>query len=260
MRSSWHICVLTQCEHGECGRQASLSSCIDTRHVLLPLCIPYLCGPPLKFSVMRRAHRLLPFVTQCRAAFLQPPCSLQHGSQQLFAPVSAAGNTALAGHSPGWQLCAGTASFASDAATVTLDGSQSTLDSINDRFSEAREEIDLGAPESITSSLRVMRRIHSVSWGNRCNECVLLSWSTTGPHRIHLMSPFISAAKDDAETTYFNESHAEAKKAVDSALDMYSHLLEQLSPDDAAKLQRSMGLKVCQSHWMLFHNQGNDCC
>lgn len=51
-------------------------------------------------------------------------------------------------------------------------------------------------------------------------------------------------AHDDAETTYFNESHAEAKQAVESALGMYDDLLSQLDEKERGKCQRAMGLKV----------------
>lgn len=45
---------------------------------------------------------------------------------------------------------------------------------------------------------------------------------------------------------YFNESAAEAKKAVDEVLDKWNSLLAKLSSDEASKVQRSMGLKIEQ--------------
>jgi len=57
----------------------------------------------------------------------------------------------------------------------------------------------------------------------------------------------IEYAREDAETTYFNESVATAKQAVDAALEAWADALNNL-PDDAARgaLQRGNGLKVEQ--------------
>lgn len=65
--------------------------------------------------------------------------------------------------------------------------------------------------------------------------------------------PGAMTAHDDAETTYFNESHAEAKQAVDSALGMYDDLLSQLDKKERGKLQRAMGLKVNIAHRLFLH-------
>jgi acetoin utilization deacetylase AcuC-like enzyme len=57
----------------------------------------------------------------------------------------------------------------------------------------------------------------------------------------------IEYAREDAETTYFNESVDAAKKAVDEALAAWDDALNN-APDDAARgaLQRGSGLKVEQ--------------
>lgn len=51
---------------------------------------------------------------------------------------------------------------------------------------------------------------------------------------------------EDAETVYFNESAAEARKAVGDVLDRWQGLLAGLAAEDQAKLQRAMGLKIEQ--------------
>lgn len=56
----------------------------------------------------------------------------------------------------------------------------------------------------------------------------------------------IDYAKEDAETTYFNESFQDAKKHVDDALSGYQSVLCKLEEGERAKLQRSMGLKMEQ--------------
>ena len=56
----------------------------------------------------------------------------------------------------------------------------------------------------------------------------------------------IDYAKEDAETTYFNESCETAREAVESVLNKYKQVLDALSEDERAKLQRSMGLKMEQ--------------
>ena len=67
----------------------------------------------------------------------------------------------------------------------------------------------------------------------------------------------IEYAQEDAETTYFNESHKLAKDSVGVVTSMYKNILETLSEADKGKLQRSMGmkmeqLKVWHSHlWQL---------
>lgn len=57
----------------------------------------------------------------------------------------------------------------------------------------------------------------------------------------------IEYAREDAETTYFNESVLAAKQAVDAALSAWSDALNN-QPDDAARqaLMRGSGLKVEQ--------------
>lgn len=56
----------------------------------------------------------------------------------------------------------------------------------------------------------------------------------------------IEYAVEDAETTYFNESHKVAKDAVAEAMQLYKEVLNGLSDDDRGKLQRSMGMKMEQ--------------
>lgn len=50
----------------------------------------------------------------------------------------------------------------------------------------------------------------------------------------------------DAETTYFNESHQAAKDAVSQTLEMYERVLAKMDEAEKGKLQRSMGLKMEQ--------------
>jgi len=56
----------------------------------------------------------------------------------------------------------------------------------------------------------------------------------------------IEIAKEDAESVYFNESCESARAAVKEVLDSWTALIESLGPDDKARLQRSMGLKMEQ--------------
>lgn len=56
----------------------------------------------------------------------------------------------------------------------------------------------------------------------------------------------IEYAKEEAETVYFDESVAEAKKAVDGCLAKWSGLLEGLPEAERGRLMRSMGLKMEQ--------------
>lgn len=56
----------------------------------------------------------------------------------------------------------------------------------------------------------------------------------------------IECAQEDAETTYFNESHKLAKDTVGVVTSMYKDILETLSETDKGKLQRSMGMKMEQ--------------
>ena len=56
----------------------------------------------------------------------------------------------------------------------------------------------------------------------------------------------IEYAEEDAETTYFNESHKAAKDAVGETMQLYQQVLNDLSDDDRGKLQRSMGMKMEQ--------------
>ena len=56
----------------------------------------------------------------------------------------------------------------------------------------------------------------------------------------------IEYAQEDAETTYFNESHKLAKDSVGVVTSMYKDILETLSEADKGKLQRSMGMKMEQ--------------
>lgn len=56
----------------------------------------------------------------------------------------------------------------------------------------------------------------------------------------------IEYAQEDAETTYFNESHKVAKDAVGEVTTRYKEILGQLSEADRGKLQRSMGMKMEQ--------------
>ncbi|KAL4433253.1 hypothetical protein ABPG77_003301 [Micractinium sp. CCAP 211/92] len=56
----------------------------------------------------------------------------------------------------------------------------------------------------------------------------------------------IEYAMEDAETVYFNESCAEARRAVQGVLERYEAVLQRLSDEERGKLQRSMGLKMEQ--------------
>eukprot|EP01023_Acetabularia_acetabulum_P031054 TRINITY_DN2923_c1_g1_i1.p1 TRINITY_DN2923_c1_g1~~TRINITY_DN2923_c1_g1_i1.p1 ORF type:complete len:130 (-),score=21.65 TRINITY_DN2923_c1_g1_i1:413-802(-) len=56
----------------------------------------------------------------------------------------------------------------------------------------------------------------------------------------------IELAKEDAETVYFNESHATAKEVVDDVIGKWRNVLERLDEQEKMKLQRSMGLKMEQ--------------
>lgn len=54
-------------------------------------------------------------------------------------------------------------------------------------------------------------------------------------------------AKEDLETTYFNESLQDAKKLVEETLGEYRALLESLEDkEEAGRIQRSMGMKMEQ--------------
>ena len=50
----------------------------------------------------------------------------------------------------------------------------------------------------------------------------------------------------DAETVYFNDSVIQAREVVDDVLGKWEAVLGELTPDEKAKLQRSMGLKMEQ--------------
>lgn len=56
----------------------------------------------------------------------------------------------------------------------------------------------------------------------------------------------IEYAQEDAETTYFNESHKLAKDSVGVVTNLYQQILTNLSDADRGKLQRSMGMKMEQ--------------
>ncbi|KAF8064647.1 hypothetical protein HT031_003448 [Scenedesmus sp. PABB004] len=56
----------------------------------------------------------------------------------------------------------------------------------------------------------------------------------------------IEMARDDAETVYFNESAELARNVVGEVLERWGGLLASLPDEEAAKLQRSMGLKIEQ--------------
>ncbi|DBB10794.1 TPA: hypothetical protein ACH3X3_007275 [Trebouxia sp. C0006] len=79
---------------------------------------------------------------------------------------------------------------------VTLEQAQGQIDELNDKFVEARDEIEY--------------------------------------------------AQEDAETTYFNESHKLARESVGIVTTMYKEILADLSEADKGKLQRSMGMKMEQ--------------
>ncbi|DBB05684.1 TPA: hypothetical protein ACH3X1_012295 [Trebouxia sp. C0004] len=79
---------------------------------------------------------------------------------------------------------------------VTLEQAQGQIDELNDKFVEARDEIEY--------------------------------------------------AQEDAETTYFNESHKLARESVGVVTTMYKEILADLSEAEKGKLQRSMGMKMEQ--------------
>ncbi|KAJ9525377.1 hypothetical protein QJQ45_003219 [Haematococcus lacustris] len=54
----------------------------------------------------------------------------------------------------------------------------------------------------------------------------------------------IEYAKEEAETVYFNESVAEARRVTEACLARWDALVARLPDDERSKLQRSMGLKV----------------
>lgn len=81
-------------------------------------------------------------------------------------------------------------------SVVTLEQAQGQIDELNDKFVEARDEIEY--------------------------------------------------AQEDAETTYFNESHKLARESVGIVTTMYKDILADLSEADKGKLQRSMGMKMEQ--------------
>lgn len=81
-------------------------------------------------------------------------------------------------------------------SVVTLEQAQGQIDELNDKFVEARDEIEY--------------------------------------------------AQEDAETTYFNESHKLARESVGIVTTMYKEILADLSEADKGKLQRSMGMKMEQ--------------
>lgn len=56
----------------------------------------------------------------------------------------------------------------------------------------------------------------------------------------------IEYAQEDAETTYFNDSHKVAKEAVGVITSMYRDIQDTLNEADKGKLQRSMGMKMEQ--------------
>lgn len=56
----------------------------------------------------------------------------------------------------------------------------------------------------------------------------------------------IEYAREDSETTYFNESVEGAKVIVDACIEKWDTLLARLPDAERSKLQRSMGLKMEQ--------------
>ncbi|KAL6765129.1 hypothetical protein V8C86DRAFT_3128282 [Haematococcus lacustris] len=56
----------------------------------------------------------------------------------------------------------------------------------------------------------------------------------------------IEYAKEEAETVYFNESVAEARRVTEACLARWDALVARLPDDERSKLQRSMGLKMEQ--------------
>ena len=63
----------------------------------------------------------------------------------------------------------------------------------------------------------------------------------------------IEFAEEDAETTYFNESHKLAKDSVSEVLALYQEIQTELTEEDKGKLQRSMGMKMEQLKVRLGH-------
>jgi len=54
-------------------------------------------------------------------------------------------------------------------------------------------------------------------------------------------------AKEDLETTYFNETFNDAKELVDMTIKEYSSLIDEISDEgEKGKIQRSMGMKMEQ--------------
>ncbi|KAL3152544.1 hypothetical protein ABBQ32_001572 [Trebouxia sp. C0010 RCD-2024] len=97
------------------------------------------------------------------------------------------------GHS---QLLISSLSSSIRRSLVTLEQAQGQIDELNDKFVEARDEIEY--------------------------------------------------AQEDAETTYFNDSHKVAKEAVGVITSMYRDIQDTLNEADKGKLQRSMGMKMEQ--------------
>ncbi|GBF95252.1 hypothetical protein Rsub_08283 [Raphidocelis subcapitata] len=56
----------------------------------------------------------------------------------------------------------------------------------------------------------------------------------------------IADARDDAETTYFNESHKQASESVGEVLSLWTSLLGKLPEKQRGEVMRSMGLKMEQ--------------
>lgn len=94
-----------------------------------------------------RVLKFLPFAGQCKARLLQQQqtCSLLNEIQKASLPLFAAERMGTLDLSWDWGSHASRATYAGGADSMTLDDSQATVDSINARFSEAREEIEIGA-------------------------------------------------------------------------------------------------------------------
>jgi hypothetical protein len=56
----------------------------------------------------------------------------------------------------------------------------------------------------------------------------------------------IEYAKEDAGTTYFNESCQDARRLVGETLERFDSVLAQLDEEERGRLQRSMGMKMEQ--------------
>ncbi len=68
-----------------------------------------------------------------------------------------------------------------------------------------------------------------------------------GSGRLNQLTPwFMFLVLHVQPQVYFNESAEVARKAVGEVLDRWQALLGKVSEDEAAKLQRSMGLKIEQ--------------